>query len=231
MQTPGGPSAILAGMDPAERQRRREVNDALRHDTRNWLSIGKGYASMLTAHFDALTPDQRERALAGLVRTFDRLDAFTRGVLIDEQLETREVAPQRGEVTPDSLVAPVRQAYPDVAVTVDATGDTVSVDPVMVREIVDQLVRNAVTVGEPPVTVTVTANGGCLRVEVHDKGETIGPDEVLFERHATTEHSRKARKAGMGLGLSIVRRLAEAHGGTAGVRVGGGTTFWVEIPV
>lgn len=216
-------------MEPAEQERRREVNDAMRHDTRNWLGIGKGYATMLTSHFDDLAPDQRERALAGLVRAFDRLDAFTRGVLLDEQLETHELAAHRGEVTVESLVTTVRAAYPSVAVDVEDA--TVSVDPVMVREIVEQLVRNAVTVGAPPVSLRVRANGGCLRVEVHDAGETIEEDEVLFERYAITEHSRRERKSGMGLGLSIVRRYAEAHGGRAGVSVGDGTTFWVEIPL
>lgn len=215
-------------MDPAEQERRRAVNDALRHDTRNWLGIGKGYAAMLTNHFDALTQEQRQRAVGGLVKAFDRLDAFTRGVLIDEQLQTHDVAPHRGETTVESLVTPVRRAYPEV--DVEVSGDAVRVDPVMVREILDQLVRNAVTVGEPPVTVRVAATGGCLRIEVHDAGETIGEGEVLFERYATTEHSRQARTCGMGLGLSIVRRFAEAHGGHAGVRLGGGTTFWVELP-
>lgn len=216
-------------MDPAEQERRREVNDALRHDTRNWLGIGKGYATMLTNHFDALTAEQRERALAGLVRTFDRLDAFIRGVLIDEQLQTREVTAHRAEVPVESLVTPARAAYPDV--TFEVEDGPVSVDPVMAREIVEQLVRNAVTVGAPPVTVRASAGGGCLRIEVHDTGETIGADEVLFERYATTAHSRAQRKSGMGLGLSIVRRYAEAHGGHAGVRLGeGGTTFWVKLP-
>jgi signal transduction histidine kinase len=223
---------MLARMDPAEQDRRREVNDALRHDTRNWLGIGKGYATMLETHYDRLDPEQRRRALAGLVRTFDRLDAFVRGVLIDEQLETRTVTPLRAETTVESLLAPARATYPEVAFEVEDA--TVPVDPVMVREIVDQLVRNAVTVGEPPVTVRVTGGGGCLRIEVHDAGETIGADEVLFERYATTAHSRAQRATGMGLGLSIVRRYAEAHGGHAGVRLaaspGDGTTFWVELP-
>lgn len=219
---------MLAGMDPAEQERRRAVNDALRHDTRNWLGIGKGYASMLTNHFDALTPEQRDRAVAGLVKAFDRLDVFTRGVLVDEQLLTHEVAAHRADTTVEALVAPVRQAFPEVAVEV--SGDAVRVDSAMVREVLDQLVRNAVTAGAPPVTVRVAATEGCLRIEVHDEGETIAEGETLFERYATTEHSRKTHTCGMGLGLSIVRRYAEAHGGHAGVRLGGGTTFWVELP-
>lgn len=211
-----------------EQERRREVNDALRHDTRNWLGIGKGYASMLRSHYDALTPEQRERALAGLDRAFDRLDAFTRGVLLDEQLQTREVTPKRGESQVSFLLAPAK-AY--AGVTVDAPEATADVDPVMVREIVDQLVRNAVTAGSPPVTVRAEVGGGCLRIEVHDTGGTIEPGELLFERYAVTRHAVATKKAGMGLGLSIVRRYAEAHGGTAGVHLGEGTTFWVELPL
>lgn len=216
---------MLCAVD--EQERRRRVNDALRHDTRNWLGIGKGYASMLRSHYDALTPEQRERALAGLDKAFDRLDAFTRGVLLDEQLQTREVTARRGESELGFLLAPAK-AY--AGVTVIAPDERADVDPVMVREIVDQLVRNAVTAGSPPVTVRAEADGGCLRIEVHDTGSTIEPDELLFERYAVTRHARETKKAGMGLGLSIVRRFAEAHGGACGVRLGDGTTFWVELP-
>lgn len=216
---------MLCGVD--EQERRRVVNDALRHDTRNWLGIGKGYTSMLRSHYDALTPQQRERALDGLSKAFDRLDAFTRGVLLDEQLQTREVTPNRGESEVAFLLSPAK-AY--AGVTVEAPAGTVNVDPVMVREVVDQLVRNAVTAGSPPVTVRASADGGCFRIEVRDTGATIEPGELLFERYAVTRHARETGKAGMGLGLSIVRRYAEAHGGTCGVRLGDGTTFWVELP-
>lgn len=215
-------------MDPRELERRREVNDAMRHETRTWLGIGKGYLSMLTSHFDQLTPDQRKLAIEGLASSYAKLDAFTRNVLLDEQLQTRDVEAQRGDVTVEQLVAPVRAAYPDVAV--EAEGGTARVDPVMAREIVDNLVRNAVTVGTPPVTLRVRAEAGCLRIEVHDAGSSVTEDDVLFERYAVTAASAASKKSGIGLGLSIVRRYAEAHGGSAGVRLGDGTTFWVTLP-
>ena len=67
-----------------ERARRREINEVMRHDMRTRVGIGKGYVTMLRTHHDAMTPAQREMALAGIADAFDRLDEFTRRVLLDE---------------------------------------------------------------------------------------------------------------------------------------------------
>lgn len=215
-----------------ELARRREVNEVMRHDLRTRVGIGKGYVTMLLRHYDVMTADQRASAVRGLADAFDRLDVFGRRVMLDEQLEACGMAAQRGEVPVARLVEPAA-SYEGVEVRVaPGTPDTVSVDPVMVREVVDNLVANAVAAA-PPVTVDVRVAEGELRVEVADEGDSITESDkaVLFQRYGRTEASRRERVAGMGLGLSIVRRMVEAHGGTYGLRTGDGTTFWVSIPL
>lgn len=218
-----------------ELARRREVNDLMRHDLRTRVGIGNGYLSLLLTHHDALTPEQRTAALHGLAEAFARLAAFGRRVLMDEKLETREVRPEPGDVEVTALLAPVRAAFP--AVVVDVTADvpgTVRLDPVLVREALENLLDNALAAPEgTAVTLRVSAGDGAVRFAVRDEGEGITEADraVLFVRYGRTERSRRLGTPGLGLGLSIVRRLVEAHGGTYGVATGEGTTFWFAVPV
>ena len=219
-----------------ELTRRREINDVMRHDLRTRVGIGNGYVSMLLEHHDALTPEQRAAALHGLAEAFARLDTFGRRVLMDEKLATREVRAEPGEVAVDALLGPVRTAFPRVVVTVAAdVPETVCVDSLLVREVLDNLLDNARSAAPPgtAVTLRLLAAGTGVRFEVRDEGDGIGAADlpVLFQRYGRTERSRRLGTAGMGLGLSIVRRLVEAHGGTCGVETGEGTTFWFELPV
>jgi signal transduction histidine kinase len=105
----------------------------------------------------------------------------------------------------------------------------------MVREVVDNLVGNALKHGgSGPVTVSARLADGTVRIDVRDEGPGI--DEVdqagLFERWTRTSASRVSGTGGFGLGLSIVKRLVDAHGGAVGVssRRGEGATFWVSFP-
>jgi signal transduction histidine kinase len=106
----------------------------------------------------------------------------------------------------------------------------------MVREVVDNLVGNALKYGgeHGPVTVSRRDKGDVVRVEVRDEGPGIDASEQprLFERWTRTESTRSSNAKGFGLGLSIVKRLVVAHGGDVGVesRLGEGATFWVTFP-
>lgn len=216
---------------------RQDVNDVMRHDMRTRVGIGKGYISMLVAHYDKMTAEQRAAALSGIADAFDRLDEFSRRVLMDEKLETRSRDPQRGDIPLSGLVAASVAAYPEVVVEL-APGlpETAYLDPVMTREILDNLLANARTAAPHGATVTLRVTPGegtTVRFAVTDAGDGVTEADlaVIFERYGRTERSRLKHAAGMGLGLSIVRRMTEAHGGTYGVDSGEETTFWVELPV
>jgi signal transduction histidine kinase len=125
-----------------------------------------------------------------------------------------------------------------VVVVIDPSAPaTIAGDPAMVREVVDNLVSNAIKYGgeHGPVTITVTAEGKMVRVEVRDEGPGIDLAEQaqLFERWTRTESTKSGNAKGFGLGLSIVKRLVVAHGGDVGVesKSGAGATFWVTFPV
>jgi two-component system nitrogen regulation sensor histidine kinase NtrY len=105
-------------------------------------------------------------------------------------------------------------------------------DPVALRRVVENLVRNAIEAldgGRGMVRVLADAPAGAVRIRVTDTGRGMGKDELdrAFEPFYTT------KPGGSGLGLSIVRRLAADLGGTLRVssEPGRGTEVTVDLPV
>jgi signal transduction histidine kinase len=146
---------------------------------------------------------------------------------------------------PTDLSVLIEDAVTSVGPTAEATGvelhaavddelPLIDVDPVRIREVVVNLVANAVRHtprdGRVEVTAHAIADDRRVRVIVTDTGSGIAPEflEHVFERFARTPDSR-----GSGLGLAIARGLVEAHGGTISVasELGRGSTFQFEIPV
>src|SRR5262245_39621213 len=101
----------------------------------------------------------------------------------------------------------------------------------------DALIENAVqhTHEDGTIEVGVRRNDGLAMISFRDTGTGIPADELhrIFDRFARGDPGRSRHTGGFGLGLSIVRTIVEAHGGTVHVesRVGQGTTFRIDLPV
>jgi PAS domain S-box-containing protein len=112
----------------------------------------------------------------------------------------------------------------------------VSADRKRVLQVMTNLLSNAAKFSPEGATVlvSVSADGGTVRVGVHDAGPGI-PENFrnrIFGRFAQADMSHTRQKGGTGLGLAICKRLLEMMGGRIGFddRAGGGTTFWFELP-
>jgi signal transduction histidine kinase len=99
---------------------------------------------------------------------------------------------------------------------------------------VSNLVGNAVkymgNATDRRVTVRAGDLGPCLRVEVEDRGPGVPPEQRdrIFQMY---ERAAGSTQPGLGLGLATVRRLAEGHGGAAGLESPSvGSRFWFELP-
>ncbi|WP_293905542.1 PAS domain S-box protein [Phenylobacterium sp.] len=129
----------------------------------------------------------------------------------------------------------------DLSLTLDGdpAGEAlvVAVDPDRVRQILLNLVSNAVkftTTGGVTLRTRYDAAAARLRVEVADTGAGLAPEQQdrLFKRFSQIDGSLTRAQSGTGLGLAICKGLVEAMGGAIGIesRVGEGSRFWFEVP-
>jgi two-component system OmpR family sensor kinase len=227
----------------ADRLRQRaEIISTARHDIRTPLGAGKGYSALLLNRRDRMTPEQISSAVEGLAQAFERIEQMAEQLLMDEKLEVTGVDPQWGMIDLAPVLAEIRRdaavvtGQPDAVVVAVEPDLCLAGDAGMVREVIDNLVGNALKYGggDAPVTVNAYDEGGYVHLEVCDQGPGIEPAEQarLFERWTRAESTKASSAKGFGLGLSIVKRLVTAHGGEVGVRseVGKGATFWVTFP-
>jgi signal transduction histidine kinase len=121
-------------------------------------------------------------------------------------------------------------------VVVSAEPLVVQADPMRLRQMLGNLVANAVrhTPADGTITVRAYPDGDAGVIEVSDTGSGIAPDDLphVFDRFWRAEKSRNRATGGSGLGLAIVRKLAEAHDGTVTVESvsGQGATFRLRLP-
>jgi two-component system sensor histidine kinase BaeS len=112
-----------------------------------------------------------------------------------------------------------------------------NIDSHRIKQVLYNLLDNAVAHTGPEGRITVTARqeGDCLYISVADTGEGIPAEDLplIFERFYRVDKSRTRATGGTGLGLTIAKRLVEAHGGRIDVRSrpGQGTTFTFSLPI
>jgi signal transduction histidine kinase len=121
---------------------------------------------------------------------------------------------------------------PRVDNAVDGSAPRVLADPDRLDRIFVNLVGNALKYSQERVVVSADAAGAEVRISVSDRGQGISPEDLphVFERYY---RGQRHEGEGLGLGLFIVRKLVEAHGGRiwAESRPGVGSTFTFTLPV
>lgn len=138
----------------------------------------------------------------------------------------------------EEVVELVRGDFPEHGVSVRAAGPCRAwADADAVKQVLVNLLGNAAkyaaTAGR--VEVVVEMSDGCSRLSVQDRGPGLSPGERahVFDRFYRADDALNSRSAGLGLGLSISRALAQDMDGTLSVaaRPGGGCIFTLELPL
>ena len=114
----------------------------------------------------------------------------------------------------------------------------IRVDSSRLQQILWNLLSNAIKFSQPAseIRVALREEAGGLRISVTDQGRGIDPEFLpyLFDRFTQSDAASNREHGGLGLGLSIVKQLVEAHGGTVTARSGGvgrGSVFEIWLPV
>lgn len=182
------------------------------------------------------TLDVLDSRLGQLSRLASDLLLLARGDEDALALEPR-VQPLEPLVAESLLAFRGRAQHRGTALVLNADPEvSAAVDGGRFQQIVENLVANAIDHGGGSefIEVSIRAMGGCAVLDVADRGPGL-PAEFLphaLERFAKADHARTRGEGGSGLGLAIVAMLAQAHGGSAGIRnrPGGGAIAEVRIP-
>ncbi len=137
-----------------------------------------------------------------------------------------------------SIISP-RALEKNLVITTDLPGDLPPVqgDPDMLRQVLINLIDNAINYTMPGGTICVAAGieQGELKVDIKDTGVGISPEHIarLFVRFYRVDKARSRELGGTGLGLSIVKHIVEAHNGRVQVesKEGKGSTFSFVLPL
>lgn len=165
-----------------------------------------------------------------IVRNLAELDELVEEILLSSRLDHNRTADLSQSVDLLALAAE-EGARHGIGVTGDAA--TVTGDPRLLARLVRNLMQNAQRHGAPPFDAQVHAKGEIVELSVRDHGDGIadGEGERVFEPFYRPS-GRTEAAGGWGLGLALVRQIADRHGATVRHErpVGGGTRFIVSFP-
>jgi two-component system, OmpR family, sensor kinase len=222
----------------SEARLRQFIADAS-HELRTPVATIRGYAEL----YRRGGLEEREQLQQAMRRT--EAETLRMGSLIDDLLLLARLDQgrplDRGPVDLGVLAvdaaADARARAPERRVTTSVSeGVVVNGDEHRLRQLVANLVSNALlhTPPDAPIEARVRSDNGSAVLEVHDDGPGMSPDVAAraFERFYRADPSRSRHHGGSGLGLSIVRAIVDAHGGTVTLdsALGEGTTVRVELP-
>jgi two-component system OmpR family sensor kinase/two-component system sensor histidine kinase BaeS len=226
---------MTSRLEAGEEQRRRLLAD-VSHELRTPLSVVQGNLEALVdgvhpadeAHLVAILDETK--VLSRLVEDLRTLSLAESGALtlhreaIDVGVLVREMV--------DSFGSQAEPAGVKIDAQVPSGLPQVDADPVRAREILTNLIANALryTPRGGRVSVEARATDASVAIEVRDTGAGIAPDHIgrIFDRFYKSAESR-----GAGLGLAIAKQLVEAHGGeiSATSVPGEGTDIRFTLPV
>lgn len=232
-------NAMAAGLKKQEELRRHMVSD-IAHELRAPLSNIRGYLEGLREGLAEPTPSLidslYEEALL-LNRLIDDLQDLALA-------EAGQLTLKRQAVALEDIV---QRAIDSIRPQAEAKGlklrmdlpeelPLVDVDPQRIVQVLINLLKNAVnyTPGGGEIAVLAARQEQWIEVKVSDTGEGIPPEDLpyIFERFYRADKSRSRATGGAGLGLTIAKKLIEAHGGKIEVnsQAGQGTTFAFTLP-
>jgi signal transduction histidine kinase len=221
--------------------RERQFVDDASHELRTPLTILKTELELALSR--PRTPPELEGALRSASEETDRLAALAEDLLLYSRADGGRIPVYREEVRLDDVLRRAvathdnRSKAAGVSIDVQAPEEIVRVDVARLRQAVDNLMTNALRHTPPGghILVRGSRKGAWVRLEFEDSGSGFPPGFIqrAFEPFARGAAKRAEAPEGAGLGLAIVRAVAEAHGGraTAENRPDGGARVTLSLRV
>ncbi|MHB8146292.1 MAG: sensor histidine kinase [Vulcanimicrobiaceae bacterium] len=237
---------LAASIEELERQRgnvlalnalKNDLIAVLAHDIKGPLTSIMGYAELIEE--GALEGESLVDAARTIRSGANRLATLATDVLALSRIEhgDLEIADERVDLNAMlQSVVDEQDTGCDITLTSACAAAVVRGDEDRLRQVFDNLLRNAIKYAPEgsPIEIGVRQEGERFFIDVCDHGMGIPADEIprLFERFSRASNAKKAKIAGSGIGLFIVKMIVERHGGEIAVEsvLGEGSTFTVVLP-
>ena len=222
-----------------EKELREKFVAALSHDLRTPLTAAKMSAQILARK----AGDEKfvHRSSVRIAENMDRADHLIQDMLDASKINAGEKLPlELGECNLSELIS---ETVEDLSTVHGDRFRILAPDEIIghwscrgIRRIIENLCQNAIKYGYPhsPVTISATQDERNTCIKVHNQGPTIPAEDItrLFEPYRRAQSEQVKSQKGWGLGLTLVKGLAEAHKGSVWVESSEteGTTFVVKIP-
>jgi len=226
---------MLARLHAAFEHERRFLADAS-HELRTPLALLRTELELALRR--PRTAAQLELALRSAAEETERLSRLAEDLLLLARADQGELPVRRERVRAAEALSTVAERFASRAraqereLQVEETEAFVDADPVRIEQALGNLVENALRYGRGPVVLFAVERDDDVELHVADEGEGFAPDfvERAFDRFSRADEART--RGGVGLGLSIVALIAQAHGCQAGAanRPEGGADVWLAVP-
>ena len=225
----------------AEREIRERFVMTLSHDLRTPMTSAKITAQLL--HRTSEDPATVKTLADKVVRSMNRADRMIHDLLDANRINAGEGIPiSIGECPLDQVLETVVSDLSEIHGArfqiQNKAGPLIgSFDRIAIHRVIENLANNAIKYGDPkaPITISLTKGTSWIEIAVHNEGKAISESDqkTLFNPYRRTESANQSGQKGWGIGLTLVKGIAEAHGGTVRVRSTPeqGTTFVIQLPL
>lgn len=216
---------------------RERFTHTLAHDLRGPITASKAATQLLLRQPN--NADLCTKTAGRVLRSMDRIDSMISDLLDANRISAGEALPlQITQVDLDALAhqtADELNSAHDNRIVVRSSGKCLGYwDENGLRRVLENLLTNAVKYGSPetPITISIEQTPSVAKLTVHNHGKAIPAEEVplLFQQYRRARSTKQ--KTGWGLGLTVVKGITEALGGSVSVSSaeGTGTSFILELP-
>ena len=224
-------------------RRKDEFLATLAHELRNPLAPVRNALYLLQA--EGGDPQDQAKARAIIDRQVRQMVRLVDDLLDVSRITTGKLALRRERVELRAVAAAaieavepmIRERDHHLSVELPPAGLTVNADPTRLAQVLLNLLNNAAKFTDPGghIEFSLAVRDGEVRAHVKDSGVGIAPEmmDEIFEMFAQADRSLERSTMGLGVGLSLSRKLVELHGGTLEARsdgVGKGAEFIVRMP-
>lgn len=204
----------------------KELISNISHDLKTPITAIKGYAEGIMDGV-ADTPEKMDRYVKTIYNKANEMDLLINELTLYSKIDTNRIPYNFATISAKQYF---RDCAEDLSIELESKGVAfrfqdymeedckVIVDPEQLRRVINNIVSNSLKYSDKPetkITMDVKDVGDFIQVELGDNGKGIAPKDLpyIFERFYRADASRSSATGGSGIGLAIVKKIVEEHGG------------------